>query len=202
MSATKLDWILLPEEKERFPMSSIVVDGQAWDVTTNGRAIAFVQAVTATYPEPPRGMAKDFVRFLENPSDEPRRMSLSTILHVVGDAEPSRSEECRYCCGSGLESDADDGCECRNCLCGWCAGDGEVWTSPKAREALFDGVPVDANLIAVTLAAIAPNDDVVSFWTDKKEKRIRFAGYGWRAVVMGIHSAHAGSPELLNGEAA
>jgi hypothetical protein len=190
VSATKLDPILLPDRTDDFPPCSVVLGDQAFDVQCNGHAMIARAVPVASHAAPEQKRRRDgYLKWCARPTPNPVRVALAELLNILGEPNVPVKEECDDCFGSGFHSNRDGDCTCANCRCDRCDGAGKWLSMPPVRQVFLAGVLLNANLVAIALAALGPDDAAdVEIWPNIGEMCVQVQGEGWRVAVMGMNS--------------
>lgn len=180
--------IRCPNAEDRFPLTSLVIDGATWEISSNGHALAARRAETSALPAPSEPRIAAYLDVLAVPSREPdARVALAQLVAVLGMPVPTRKSACKDCGGSGRAYNADGDCLCDNCRCE--CGGGTRWSRVEMRPVMIAGRALNANLAACALAAIDPSlADEVAIWGEGPGDWAGivevFSG-AWRIAVLG-----------------
>jgi hypothetical protein len=194
--------IALPFSADRFPFSSIEINGTAWDVTCNGHALGAVIVPAPNYPAPAGGRADKYVKMLTPPDRRPdAAVTFGALTKILGAAVVSTEATCDDCDGTDRARDADGDCVCSNCRCAMCTG-GKTWSRPDVRDVTLADVDINANLAAVALDAVdaQSGSGKIEIW-GFPGANVLFVATWWRAVVVVGRHSDAKAPRHFGGSA-
>lgn len=182
-----------PEMKTRllwevqYPFAGIVVGDAKWLVETDGCAMVAERGLDG--PTPPESIAKrvEFYGEIIRRATDGRTVDLATLRAFLGDPETSRVLDCDECKGTGRRPYSSESCTCECCQCEGCDGAGKNEVMPQDRRVVVEGVQVNANLVAVALAAVSKGTTArVLVDQNDRGKMLQVSGDGWCVVVMGM----------------
>jgi hypothetical protein len=177
-------------------LGAFEANGSLIEWATDGHAIALVDTRgQSVLPIAAEGTAVvitiAYERWIMPVPDDPINVTLRQLRDAAGEPERHRVEDCPECRGTGRHPEADVGCECSCCNCGYCEGDKRLTRVPDMRRRMVPGFTTrfDANLLALALACVdglQPDEAVALFDLSPAERAIMVAGADWRVVVMGL----------------